>query len=447
MEYFLSFLFLALHLFDYENNLPSIVFFSAGLVLFCALFRVCYNKSGDFLCACMMMFCHTWQASWYNVLGDWGSPLQITWFYIIGAMILVYCMFNVRKVVNTRVNAFALASFVSLFIFLPYPLIISKSFGEGIKEYLIIAFFLVVSFVAFIFRRTIPYEKRKYVADAFIFNMVLSCALLFLQYILQHYAGLYLFRYEVRTYFGSSQVSSKLLMEDSSSSTIMIGGAVFYLLEKLNKKNWLGIITMAVILMAGIGVTTRRTSIVTLAVVLVFYVLLHYKGTFKKLTMSLIVVAMMAVMFLYLFFTRSISNISTLIYDNGRIEIARSSLEVLWKNPFGVGYDNKYIQSLVGGIVPHNTMLRWLVMGGWIFGVLMFVVGMYFVFSSLRKKNKTEFWFIIFGLLASNLIPDLLNARLFVLPVMMALLIEDERNDSNEESTPVQSRNELQSRL
>ncbi|MDD6094176.1 MAG: hypothetical protein PUC29_00315 [Clostridia bacterium] len=448
MEYLLSLLFLGLHLLDYEYNLPTIVFFGAGLVLFCALFRVCYNKSKDFLCTCMMMFCHTWQASWMNIFGDWGSPIQITWFYLIGVFILVYCMINIRKVIKVPLNAGVLAMFVSLFIFLPYPLIISPSLSEGMKEFLIIAFFLIIGFVAFVFKGTIAYEKRKYIVNSYLFCIMITCVLLLLQYVIYKFTGEALFRYSVGTYYGNPVTSSKLLMEDTSCSTIMIGGAAFYLLEKLNKRNWPFILAMAVIIMAGIGVTTRRTSIVTLAIVLVFYVLLHYKGTIKRINMAVLVAGLLSVMFLYLYYTRSILDLFTLTYNNGRFEGYAAGLKLLWDNPFGIGYDNVNLAAAVGGIVPHNSMLRWLNMGGFIFGIFMFLILIYYLTASFKKKNKTEFWFIGYCLIASNLIPDILNARIFILPIMMALLIADEEEKvPNEKYIAVQSRNEQQSRL
>ena len=433
MEYLFSVLFLALHLVNYEIGLNRILFFGAGLVLFVALFYACYKKSENFLCTCLMLFCHTWQASWINIFGVWGSPLQITWFYLIGVLVLGYCIVNIKKAMDVPLPPVALALFAGLFMFLPFPLIISPSVSEGLKEILIIAFFFIMAFAAFVFKDTVPYEKRTYIVNSFVFTMLVSCGLLIVQYLLYKTAGITVFRYSVGTYYGGLLASSKLLMEDTSCSTIMIAGASFYLLEKLNKKNVLGILAAAAVLMAGIGVTTRRTSIVSIGIVLVLYVFLHYKGAVKKMTMGLIVFGMLSVMLIYLYYTRSINTVGMLTDDNGRIKGYLSALALLFENPFGVGYDNTYLAPLVGGIVPHNSMLRWMDMGGFALGILIGALLIYFLVYAYRKKNRTEFWFVFYCVFASNLIPDILNGRLFILPVMMAFLIAD-KEETNEES-------------
>ncbi len=446
MEFFLSFLFLGLHLFDFQNNIPQVLFLGISAAIFCALFYACYKKTGDFLCSCLMMFCHTWQASWINIFGDWASDMPVTWFYVVGVIILVYSLINIRKLLTVKVAPVPLAVFVSMVLLLPYPLLISESVGEGLKEMLMIAFFVVVAFISFLFKSAVAFEKRKYVVNSFVFCMLLTSFFLLFQYVMYKTMGIALFKLSLGVYYGEATTSSKLLMDDTSCSTIIIGGAAFYLLENLNKKNWFWILTMAALLMAGIGVTSRRTSIISLAIVMVFYVVFHYRGAVKRFTMTMIVVGMMVVMLLYLSYSRSITSVSSLMSDNGRFEGYMNGIRLILKNPFGVGYDNASLASRLGGIVTHNSMLRWLEMGGVVFGILMAALLIYFISASYNRKCKTEFWFILYGLFASNFIPDILDARLFILPVMMALLFRDEE-ETNEERITVQPGDLLQSRL
>lgn len=444
MEYILSFLFLALHLFNYQFPLPKAVFFCAGLVLFCTLFRVCFKKTENFFCTCLMMFCHTWQASWVNIFGEIDSPLQITWFYLVGAIVLMYILYDIKNVLRRKVPPVPLAIFAALLIFSLYPQMISASQSEGVKEFLIIVFFIVMGFAAFIYKDSIPAEKRRYVVNAYIFCVVVSCLLLLFQYALYHFTGQTVFRFSIGIYKGKALTSSGLLMDDTSCSCIMLGGAVFYLLERLNKRNWFPVLSLAAVILAGIGTTSRRTPIVSLAIILAAYVLLHYKGVGKKLTMALLAIGMVGVMFLYLYYSRSVTTLDSLLYDNGRFTLYIKSIELFLKYPFGIGYDNAHLAYEMGGIVPHNTMLRWLNMGGILFCILMLSILIYFLYASFKRSTKTEFWFILYCIFASNLIPDILNARLFILPVMMAFLINDrEENTSDEESTSVQPRYQL----
>lgn len=446
MEFILSFLFLGLYLVDYEVELPGILMLIAGAALYIALFYVCYNKTKDFMCACIMMFCHTWQASWANVFGEYDAS-QITWFYLTGVLVLLYACSNIRKLVTKMVPPVPLAMFLSMFILMLYPLIPSPSMSEAVKEFLMIAFFFLITFITFLLQSSVSAEKRKFIVNSYLFAILLSCFFLLVQYVSYKFFGVVLFDYSIGNYYGNALTSSNLLMGDTSCSTIMIGAALFYLLERLNKKNWHICLVLAAMLMAGIGVTTRRTSIVSLAIVLVFYVLLHYKGAVKRLYMTVIIAALMSVMFVYLYFTRSINNVDMLMYSNGRFEGYIESLKLIAEYPFGVGYDNKYIQSLVGGIVPHNSMLRWADMGGILFALLIGLMLLYFISIAYKKTCKTEFWFLVYATFASNLIPDILNARLLIVPVMMVFLFKDKEEESLEENTLVQPRNKLQSRL
>ncbi len=422
MEYILSFLLLLLNLVNYEQSINKVVFFAAGLVLFCALFVFCMRKAKNFLAACIMMMCHTWQISWINIFGDPSTSLQLPWFYLTGVLIAGYALFNIRSMMKTKVGSVLLASFAAIFLIFTYPLATSHSKSEGLKEYIMIGFFLVLTFIAVLFSSTVPHECKRHIENAFIFAVVASSALLIFQYVYYTATGRFIFKFAVGQYNGSSMRSAKLLMEDTSCSTLMLGCGVFYMLDRLNKKNWVLYGAMIVVTVVGLAFTTRRTSVVTLMIVLVLYVLLHYKGAMKKALMLLIICGIIAVMITYLLAARPVDDIRLVFDENGRVEYYRNSLEVLLKNPLGIGYDNNYLVDVVGGIVPHNTVLRWLVMGGYPFAVPMVAIMVLILRESYVKKFSAEFWIVLYTLIGSNFIPDILNARFFVIPCMTVFL-------------------------
>ena len=160
-----------------------------------------------------------------------------------------------------------------------------------------IGFFLVLTFIAVLFSSTVPHECKRHIENAFIFAVVVSSALLIFQYVYYTATGRFIFKFAVGQYNGSSMRSAKLLMEDTSCSTLMLGCGVFYMLDRLNKKNWVLYGAMIVVTVVGLAFTTRRTSVVTLMIVLVLYVLLHYKGAMKKALMLLIICGIIAVIF------------------------------------------------------------------------------------------------------------------------------------------------------
>ena len=435
MEYILSLLLLALNLFDYEHNINKAVFFAVGLVLFCALFAFCCKKSKNFLAACLMMLCHTWQISWINIFGDSSTSLQLPWFYVIGVLLVLYAVVNAKKLVKSQIGSVLLIVFVCAFVLSVYPLFRSHSVSEGLKEFIMIGFFLVLVFIAALCSSTVPYESKKHIENAFMFAVVVTSALLIFQYAYYSATGTAIFKFSVGQYFGEAMNSAKLLMEDTSCSTIMIGCGVFYMLDRLNKKTWLLYGSMLLVTVIGLAFTTRRTSVISLIIVLVPYVFIHYKGSLKKAVMLLLVALAVGVMVTYLLVARPVDDFSQMLDENGRLEYYSNSIHILFENPLGIGYDNAYLADAVGGIIPHNTVLRWLVMGGIPFTVPMVAIMLLILRESYRKKFTCEFWILFYTLFASNFIPDILNARFFVIPCMAVFLFSREMPENSANST------------
>lgn len=451
MDYLFSVIFLLLNFYSYQFGMNSIVFLLLSAALFFGMYYFSFKRTGSFLVASMIVMCHTWQASWTDVFGvNYAmkvNGMQITWFYITGACILLYFILNIKDVVSKPLPPVPLGMFFAWIVIMLYPLFISPSITEGLKELLVTGFFFVLAFIAFMFSGKASAECREYVVDAYIFNMTVTSAFLILQFVVYKASGVLLFASRIGSYFGGTVFNAYLLMGDTSSSTIFIAAAMFFVLERLNKNNWLKYVSIALILMVGLAATTRRTSIVTLCPFLIMYSFLHFKEVSKKVVLAVLSVVLIAVMLYYLSMTRSITNIDALLYDNGRFSGYRESLEILKNNIFGVGYDNVNLLNMMSQCVVHNTFLRWLNMGGIPYFIVTISLVVYFVVVSYKRTIKTEFWFLLYAFVASNLIPDLMAARIAVLPVMMVFIISDKGETVSEESSAVQSRDMLQSRV
>ena len=176
------------------------------------------------------------------------------------------------------------------------------------------------------------------------------------------------------------------------------------------------------IITISMAMTSRRTSTISLLIALALYVFLHYKGLGKK-SLYIFGFTLVGMAFIYyMTIMRPVDSIGQLLDSNGRIETYMKTLEVVLNNPLGVGFDNAHLAALVGGIVPHNTLLRWLAMGGYPFAASMCLVVIFAFIKAKRKKMTAEFWVIIYSLLASSFIPDIINGRFFVIPCMMVFL-------------------------
>ena len=444
MEYLFSLLLLGLNLLDYEVNLNRMLFFVISLLLMVSMFYVVFCKSKDFICTCMVLMAHTWPVSWRNIFGDSAENLQITWFYLLGAFILLYWLFNINKYKEKKVNTVVLGSYVTLCIIAVYPLLISPSIIEGLKEFFVIYFFIVLTFIAFLSSSSMSEKNSRYVVDAFIWIVVVSAVLLIIQAMIFLIFGETLFKYSVGSYYGNRMISVSLLMEDTSCATIMLGCGIFYMLERFNKKEKpLMYAVLMIVTVIGLAFTTRRTSIISLVICLLLYVPINYKGVFKKLAMFSFVGIVMVVMISYLMISRPVEDYSQYFYSNGRIENYISALGVLAAHPLGVGYDNVYLKNLVGDYVPHNTLLRWLNMGGIIFAVLMMILLIYLLVAAFRKKLNVDMWVIFYCIIAMNFIPDLLNARFFVIPTMLVFLSVSQNTDINSPLYKAAAQNKL----
>ena len=434
MEYILSLALLVLNLINYERDLGRVVFFATSAVIFVALFYFVHKKTKDFLATCLVVMCHTWQISWINVFGTSTSKLQLPWFYLLGAMIVMYTLFNIGKCMKKDYSAFLLIFFGIFLILINYPLIIADSFSEGIKEYIMIGFFVIVLLASYLFKDRISKDNYEYFRTAFIWAAVTSSVFLLFQYAMYVRFGIRLFKINLSQYFSRTQVSCHLLMGDHSCSTIMFGCAAFYIADRISKKKWYIYVPSLLVVLAAMAVTSRRTSTLTLIAVAAAYVLFHYRGFGKKLVFSVIFGAALAVMVYYLLIVRPVDNLSQAFSDNGRFRNYSSALSIIFNNPLGVGYGDAHLESLMAyGIVPHNTLLRWICMGSVVFAAPLVCIIYYVIRTARKKKLSSEFWAILYSVIASNFIPDIMNARFFIIPCAMVFLVKtfpDEETDT-----------------
>lgn len=432
MEYILSLALLVLNLIDYDHDLGHVPFFVVGTVLFFVLFVFVQRKTKSFLATCIIMMCHTWQISWINIFGDPTANLQLPWFYILGVFIVGYALMNLTKYYQKEYSVFALLIFISFLIIFNYPLVISPSIAEGLKEYIMIGFFMIVLFVAYLFKEEVPNSCYRHFKSAFIWAAFTSSAFLIYQYVMYTYFGRAVFKVSMMQYFSTYQVSFRLLMEDHSCATIMLGCGVFYIVERINKKRWFIYVPAMLTVFGAMALTSRRTSTFVLIIVAGLYIMFHFKGLGNRFIFTMIFAVAGALMIYYLFIVRPVESVSQAISDNGRYVNYRSVLRIIRENPFGVGYDSVHIVALMeDGVVPHNTLLRWICMGSVFFALPLVSAIVFTLYTSKRKKMSCEFWAILYSVIASNFIPDILNARFFVIPCAIVFLI-----NMKEEKTP-----------
>lgn len=428
MKYIGAFLLLILNLYNYQVHLNSLLFLGISVIIIGFTMYV-MKENENFILSMVEMLVFTWPISWMNIFGMPTSYLQLPWFYLFGVFIVFYVVLNIKQFYLKKQNGLLMIVFIVFFIYSLVPLIQSVSFSEGLKEYIMIMFFMVL-FICMYFKRDsiTSLDRQKIINDIIFINLWCSIFII-IQYIMFTYFSIPLFKIGQSLSYEGVQTSCGLLLEDTSCSTIMIGcGALYaYLKGKDKKINYL----YSFIMMIGLAFTSRRTSVICLVIILVIYTIFSDIDIFKKMLYAILVPIFCFVMIHFLQMSRPVENVSQLVENNGRIPDYISGIKVFLENPLGIGYDNTYLASLMTrGIIPHNTILRWLDMGGIILASCLVIVLLYTLYKSYQKGLKDDFWVLLYVLGASNLIPDILNARFFIILCSIVLLCVGDENQS-----------------
>ena len=73
-------------------------------------------------------------------------------------------------------------------------------------------------------------------------------------------------------------------------------------------------------------------------------------------------------------------------------------------------------------MIVHNTFIRWLDMGGIFYATLLLLVFMTWLIMLKKYKIIDYYWCLIYVIVASMLIPDVLNARFVYVIVIMSFV-------------------------
>lgn len=424
MEFVLSALFLALNLFQYEVEMNKYLFFVISATLFVSLFVLIFKKTKHMMSSCLTMMCYTWQSSWINVLGESTENLQLPWFYICGVIMAVTALVSFKTCFKRTYSGRMMIIFLMMIIWIHFPLFTSSSLSNGFENYLMILFYVLLCFAAFLYHDTMSRENYEHFKTSLIWSVFLTSAALIFQYIMFKYANVTLFKIEILPSYSGYQIGCQLLMEDHSSATVMLGVAVFYIMTRINKKNWWYYGAVLLMIVASMAMTSRRTSTVTFIIVFAVFALTHYKGIGVKIGLLCLVAVLGAVMLYFLLISRPVDSLVQLLDDNGRIENYLDAINLIKKSPLGIGLDDiELARNMTNSmIVPHNTLLRWICFGGIPMGILMLLIVAYSALCAHRKRLSADFWAVLYAFAASNFIPDILCARFFVIICAVPIL-------------------------
>ena len=181
MKYIGAFLLLILNLYNYQVHLNSLLFLGLSVIII-GFTMYAMRENENFILSMVEMLVFTWPISWMNIFGMPTSYLQLPWFYLFGVFIVFYVVLNIKQFYLKKQNGLLMIVFIVFFIYSLVPLIQSVSFSEGLKEYIMIMFFMVLFICMYFKRDSITSLDREKIINDIIFINLWCSIFIILQY-------------------------------------------------------------------------------------------------------------------------------------------------------------------------------------------------------------------------------------------------------------------------
>lgn len=428
MIYLYAFLLTAIYLLNSQVALPNILVLGTTAVLYFFAYYEVKKKHSSMIATVAMMIISlpfSWNPIWGGNVGD----SILTWYYA-WTMVAIFKMFaNLKNKLPRRYIGFIIVC-ILLILYSIIPLILSHSITEGLKELIMISFFVLIILGVMLSGIRCNEEQKKELDNLYIFTAFLIGAGMLLQYLAFRMFGVAIFGFkQLYSYGGEIQTGCHLLMDDASSGTILLGVAAMlaFVNRKVNRFYFMEL----VVIIVGMACSGRRTGALTLVLVMGVYYVFGVKRLQDKIK-SVVGFGILATALLYFMSaSRAITNAQQMFDDNGRFKLWNESVQLFIEKPIlGYGFDNVYLEKIMPSqMIVHNSLLRWLNMGGVFFGGLMIALFLYFLFELKKSNLKDYLWSVLYACAAAMLIPDILNARFFYAIALMAMMCVNARID------------------
>ncbi len=371
------------------------------------------------LLLCSIIFMPT---SFKSIVGSGYGELPITMYHTINMLILFILLkrFHFNKYIF--VYGILLLAFL---IYVGISLLTIPNVIDALKQTITLIFFYIIIFIGAMLKNK---SNRKLIIDLekiYILNINIFCLVIIIQYIYFLITHKFIGYAEM---YGLGRITFAAYMSDFSFATLYIAtGAMLVLINYLDKKITLKkFLCLVILYIISILIINSRTGLVAFAIVATIFILLRlFKGNVK----SLLLVG------LFLFLAPIIVDVVVskrggqgLLDSSGRIESYISSIHIFFDNPImggGLGLQN--LKNIYGIVVPHNSIIQYLVQMGLI-GTLIFIAYISLVIIENRKKNTKYMWLLLVILIGSMLIPDIVASR--YLSVVILLIFLDKSNAS-----------------
>jgi len=406
----LAALFLVLYLLNTEVAIAPFFFFTGGVILYLLLMGLCCRDGIS--TGLMEMLCFTWPFSWDTVLGaSIGGMNQVTWFYITIGLLLVYKLVSVKRRGKMQFSRNEFLLFLFCLAGILFSAARAPESGMALKEVFPLLCFLLSSLLLQGDEESLEYEQTEKIYQAMTVSCVITSVTIVIQYMAYHFLHIPLFEMEFSgSYGGKAQLCCTALLEDGSSATVFFACGAILAFSRIKERK--AYIAVLICVLAGMGLSGRRTGLVAFLITLAIYMFTRGNGVGRKILYLFLFLIILYASYSFINLSRPLEQISQMIDNNGRFDMYMDSIRLFARNPlWGYGMDERWMSSLMSdGVIVHNTILRWANFGGALLAVPMIMYVLILIYRAYRKGNIT-FWLILCGAVGAQFIPDIINAR------------------------------------
>jgi len=327
-------------------------------------------------------------------------------------------------------------TYVLLFlpIVLVLPLINSMDIVNGMKEYLGYASFLMGCIVAGTLKNKLSRKDFAQILPLYVNGVVFAAAGIVFQYVMLNYFGIKTFSI---MHFGSNRDLLLFLFYDMSGISVYLGTAVIFLLFFGRRTaNYL----LSAFIFIAMALTSARTGVLSLVIVLVGMVLFASKREIDKTPLWFFLAVMGTAAVAVLFGSRSyFTSVQNMIsFDNGRNQLILRALENFIEAPFlGKGLDYATQMKGQGSMAPHFALVNMLAQTGFLI-TLLFIGILYLIWQTSRRSALGGLkWVYALCILGSCFAPSFFDLRFFTLICMFCIAAPSVGRESAIPGAPV----------
>ncbi|MGW8382072.1 O-antigen ligase family protein [Streptococcus parasuis] len=342
--------------------------------------------------------------SMISIFGVNYSTIPLNWFtiFILCAMFLIILHGKINKIYFISITVFSITEFVIS--------LMSHSFTNAMKQYLMIVLFLFVFYIGDNLKKSITltffYDLFKfYLIGTFCFaNQV------FLQRTYISLTGNIIGHYIV---MGQSRVAYGGILGDYSFATLYLStGCLLILLIYIHHKkiNLSMFIFSEILLLIAMLIVSSRTGIISLVITILLYII----SNIKKIPKRFIFVIFFSSFGFPLLINKLLSSRGgqALLETSGRSDNYVQSLNFWLKKPifgYGLGLENLFHATELA--VPHNFFMQYLLQMGIVGLVLIMIPFIIFINNDIYCKKNEFKWSFILIFIGSMFIPDIVSSR------------------------------------